>query len=79
MIPSVLMTTILLLFNYFIKWNYVSKKICIIAVVCNAILGASIYLFTSYKLGLIDSIFGKEFVNKIKNKFNNILKKIKRK
>ena len=48
--------------------NYYSKTSCIIYVAIIAIFGAAVYLFIAYKKGLLQEIFGQEYLNKILNK-----------
>lgn len=53
----------------FLKWmlpiNYGSKISCMIYVGIVSVVGAFVYLFISYKMGLLKTVFGQEYLNKI--------------
>ena len=59
-IPSTIMILVLIILNKFIIINNNILKIVI-----NGIIGGSIYLIISYYLGLIENLFGREYLNKI--------------
>lgn len=59
-IPSIIMLLVLIILNKFIVINNNILKIVI-----NGIIGGSIYIIISYYLGLIENLFGREYLNKI--------------
>ena len=59
-IPSIIMLLVLIILNKFIVINNNILKIVI-----NGIVGGSIYIIISYYLGLIENLFGREYLNKI--------------
>lgn len=63
--PLVLMILVVLLGKWLIPLNLNSKINCIIYITITSLSGAFVYLFTSYKMGLLEEIFGREFINKI--------------
>lgn len=54
-----------------ISLNVTSRFSAIITIIPYTILGALIYIFVSYKIGLIDDIFGKEKIKQILNKIKS--------
>lgn len=68
-LPTIIMVAVVLILQCFLPVNYASKTSCIIYVGVITIIGASIYLWISYKKGLLNEIFGEEYLN-------NLLKKI---
>lgn len=77
-IPTVVMILVVLLLKALIPLNIVSKTSCIIYVAIISIVGAIVYLFVAYKQGILMTIFGKEYLNKIVKKITfgkvNIIK-----
>ncbi len=67
-IPTVVMILVVLLLKALIPLNIVSKTSCIIYVAIISIVGAIVYLFVAYKQGILMTIFGKEYLNKIVKK-----------
>ena len=65
---GLLMLGVLLIVNYFLPFNPYKKIDALIITGVNVIIGAPIYLVSSYRLGLINEIFGKEMINKILKK-----------
>ncbi len=68
-VPTILMIISLLILNIFIDINVTGFVKIIVVCLIYAFVGGIIYIFTSYKMGLIESVFGSEFVLKIRNKF----------
>ena len=65
MLPILSMTCVLILVNLFLKLNVSgSIKIFIICLIY-ALVGGFVYLSISYKIGLLESVFEKEFIDKI--------------
>ena len=48
--------------------NLESKLSCIMFISINAIVGALVYIFIAYKMGIFTSVFGEKYINKIKRK-----------
>lgn len=69
-IPTLLMIIVLIIFKVLIKVDLTSKLYCILFIALNSLVGAFIYLFTSYKIGLINDVFTSEILNKLKRKLN---------
>ena len=67
-IPTVVMILVVLLLKALIPLNIVSKTSCIIYVAIISIVGAIVYLFVAYKQGILTTVFGKEYLNKIVKK-----------
>ncbi len=65
MIPTIIMIIIVLVLKDIIPINYLSRLSCVIYVAIIALVGAITYIVISYKMGIINRIFGKEYVNKI--------------
>ena len=59
------MVVVLLFINKFLPFDLYTRKGSLVVVIINTLLGAGVYLGLSYKLGLIDSIFGREYLNKV--------------
>ena len=70
-IPLIVMTLAVLIIKAFIPVNFTSRITCILYVLVVSIIGALIYFIISYKMGLINHIFGDDFLNKIKNKLKH--------
>lgn len=68
-LPLVAMILVVVLLKIFIPLNYGSKMFCILFIVLAAGLGSLSYFIISYKMGLINEIFGKDIFRKIKRKF----------
>lgn len=64
-IPLFLMIVSVLILKVFLPINYVSKMSCILNVAILSIIGAIVYLFVSYKMGILEDVFGKEYLKKI--------------
>lgn len=68
LLASIVMTIPLIIMNNFLTFNVYSKIDALILSIINAIIGGLIYVFMSYKLKLIENIFGINLINKIKRK-----------
>ncbi len=68
MIPLFSMIVVLFLIKQLIPGYYESRLYSILYIIINSVLGASIYLIISWKMGLISDILGKEMIDKIKKK-----------
>ena len=60
-----LMTIVILIVKLFYVNTSLSRLSAIIEVAVYAIIGSAIYLASAYKTGLINDVFGKEFLNSI--------------
>ena len=64
-IPALAMVVVLFGVNKIISFDVYTKIGGLITVIINTIIGGIIYISINYKLGIIDSIFGKEYINKV--------------
>ncbi len=74
LIPGALMTTVLLIFNHFAAFNYQSTIGSIVMIIVNMVIGAPIFLYVSYKMGILQDVFGMNNLKKIVRKltFNKV-------
>lgn len=74
LLPSIVMIIIVLLMKLIIPINYSNKLSCILYIAIISIIGSISYLFVAFKQGLLYSVFGKGYLNKILRKitFNKI-------
>ena len=68
-VPLFTMMAVVLLMKLFIPIDYDSRFACIMYIAVIAIVGAFSYFIVSHKMGLIDEILGKNYLQKLKNKF----------
>lgn len=66
----IIMFIILFALNKVLPFNLYNRRDALIVVVINSIIGAIIYIFITYKLGVIKDVFGKELINKIRSKLH---------
>lgn len=66
---SLIMLITLLILQMFYPIVETTRMLSVLQVLIYTLLGGSVYFIASYKSGLLESIFGKEFLNKILNKF----------
>ena len=64
-LPTICMIVVLILLNKFLNLDVYDKLGSLITIIINAALGAIIYLGISSKTGIIENIFGKEYLNKL--------------
>lgn len=64
------MFIVLFVLNKVLPFNLYTRSGAIVTTIINSIVGASIYIFITYKLNVINEVFGKDFINKIKNKLH---------
>ena len=62
------MVIVLRLINVFYQYHYLSRLNSVLYIAIYTIVGALVYLFITYKFGLIDKIFGRKTVSKIVRK-----------
>lgn len=65
LIPLTLMIVVVCILKVVIPIHYTSRISCILYVGIISLVGAFVYLFTSYKMGILESVFGKSYLNKI--------------
>lgn len=65
LIPALLMVCILVGINYLLPFDTLSISGAIITIFINVLIGAPIYIISSYKLNILNDLFGKEMLNKI--------------
>ena len=66
----IIMFIVLFPLNKILPFNLYTRSGAMITTIINSIIGAVIYIFITYKLNVINEVFGKEFINKIKNKLH---------
>ena len=66
----IIMFIILFALNKVLPFNLYNRRDALIVTVINSIIGAIIYIFITYKLGVIKDVFGKELINKIRSKLH---------
>ncbi len=64
-IPTMLMILVVVILKNIIPINYLSRMSCVIFVAINTILGAIVYFVVSYKMGIIERVFGKDYIHHI--------------
>lgn len=65
LVPLILMIGVVWGLKLLIPINLHNKISCVLYVFIIAIIGAIIYLYTAYKMQILQDVFGKEFLNKI--------------
>ncbi len=66
----IIMFMVLFILNKVLPFDLYTRSGAMITTIINSIIGAVIYIFITYKLNVINEVFGKEFINKIKNKLH---------
>lgn len=66
----IIMFMVLFTLNKVLPFDLYTRSGAIVTTIINSIIGAIIYIFITYKLNVINEVFGKEFINKIKNKLH---------
>lgn len=74
-IPLIVMIIVVVLLKLLIPINMNNRFMCILYIGIVSIVGAIVYFFISSKIGLLDKVLGKDFLDKLKNKFKKRLKK----
>ncbi len=69
LVPLTLMILVVCLLKFVIPLNVLSKISCVIYISIISIVGAFVFLYVSYKMNILQDIFGIEFLNKIVKKF----------
>lgn len=65
LIPAICMTLTLLIVNTFLPFNVLTTSGALLTIMINVIIGAPIYIGLSYKLHILDDVFGTAMLNKI--------------
>lgn len=65
LIPAITMVMVLMIFNGVVNIPCTTKILSLLKIIINAIIGGIIYIILSYKLHILDDLFGKEMLNKI--------------
>ena len=63
-----IMFMVLFALNKVLPFNLYTRSGAMTVTVINSIIGAIIYIFITYKLNVIDEVFGRDFIDKIKRK-----------
>jgi O-antigen/teichoic acid export membrane protein len=64
LVPVISLVVILLLLK-FIPYNVESRLSSIVSIIINTIVGGFVYIFVSYKIGLLNEIIGQRYLDKI--------------
>lgn len=76
LIFSLIMILCLYLLSFIIDTNSVNRFYSVFIVVVYALIGGAIYFILTYKLKVVDKIFGKEYIDKIFGKVKRVFKKV---
>ena len=68
-LPLVVMIVVVVLMRLFIPIDYDSRFACVMYIAVIAIVGGFTYFIISHKMGLIDEILGKNYLQRLKSKF----------
>lgn len=71
LIPVIIMVIILIPLNNILNLNPYHKLSALIQIILNALIGSLIFFFISYKMGIIDHIFGNDYLKKILKKLTH--------
>ncbi len=67
-VPILSMICVVLVLRILIPVNYTVRLSCVFYVGVISLLGGFVYLFLSYKMGILEDVFGKEYIQKIVKK-----------
>ena len=70
MVGIIVMFIVLFIINKFLPFNLYTRTGVLITIIITAVIGGIIYVLITYKLKVIDYIFGNEMINKIKRKLH---------
>lgn len=65
-----IMFMVLFALNKVLPFNLYTRSGAMTVTVINSIIGAIIYIFITYKLNVIDEVFGRDFIDKVKRKLH---------
>ena len=69
LVPLIVMIVVVVLMKLFIPIDYDSRFACVMYIVVIAIVGALSYFIISHKMGLLNDILGKNYLQKLKIRF----------
>ena len=69
LLPLIVMVVVVLLMKLFIPIDYDSRFACVMYIAVIALVGALTYFIISHKMGLMDDILGKNYLQKLKSRF----------
>lgn len=69
LLPLAVMIVVVLLMKLFIPIDYDSRFACVMYIAVIALVGAFTYFIISHKMGLMDDILGKNYLQKLKSRF----------
>lgn len=69
LLPLAVMIVVVLLMKLFIPIDYDSRFACVMYIAVIALVGALTYFIISHKMGLMDDILGKNYLQKLKSRF----------
>ena len=67
-IPAIIMYLTLFLVNHYLPFNEFTKVGAFLYIIIDAIIGAPIYICMTYKMGLIDQVFGHDGIRRLVSK-----------
>jgi len=70
LVPLSTMIVVVLLMRIFLPINLSSRASCIMFTALISVVGAIVYFIVSKQMGLIEEVLGKDFLEKVKNKFS---------
>lgn len=71
LVPISMMIILLILINSIININVFTKTGALIIIIIDTIIGGIMYMYITYKMGIIDYIFGSDYIKKIKKKLTH--------
>lgn len=78
-LPVIAMSAPLIILNIYFNGNYTSRLMQVPVILFNTLIGGSIFIFMTYKNGVLSEAFGEDFVNKIISKLGFIGRLLKNK
>ena len=69
LLPLIVMIVVVLLMKLFIPIDYDSRFACVMYIAVIALVGALTYFIISHKMGLMDDILGKNYLQRLKSRF----------
>ncbi len=65
LVPTIIMAIVLLLVNYIIPLDTSTTSNALVLLIIDALVGGITYLLIAFKMGIIDKIFGRDYVKKV--------------
>ena len=69
LLPLIVMVVVVLLMKLFIPIDYDSRFACVMYIAVIALVGSFTYFIISHKMGLMDDILGKNYLQRLKSRF----------